>query len=71
MCRAGDLNNDSKNDVAIGAPDFDDPIVGSDAGKAWIMCCCPIPEFDNRVFVAAPASMGIPIIIYGRRRRKR
>ncbi|MBU4031959.1 MAG: integrin alpha, partial [Candidatus Thermoplasmatota archaeon] len=71
VCKAGDLDCDGNNDIAIGAPHFDviSPSM-ADAGKAWIMSCfCPIPEFSTEL-IAIFIPFGLSVIIF-RRRRKR
>ena len=71
VCKAGDLDDDGNNDVAIGAPHFDTTAPSmTDAGKGWIMCVCPIPEFSIPVFVMAFNMILVSIMIYRRKRRR-
>ena len=70
VCKAGDLDDDGNNDVAIGAPHFDTTTPSmTDAGKGWIMCVYPIPEFTIPGFVMTFNTILVSIMIYRRKRR--
>jgi hypothetical protein len=72
VCKAGDLDNDGNNDVAIGAPHFDTTSPSmTDAGKGWIMCTvCPISEFSIPGVVIILNILVVSMVFRSRRKKK-
>jgi len=70
VCEAGDVDNNGYNDVIVGAPDRDRTTPDlSDSGWAQLLSVVPVPEFSAEMVAILPPIVGVPLIIYRRKRK--
>jgi hypothetical protein len=69
VCKAGNIDDDAYNDVIVGAPDKG-PSSADSTGWSQVLCVIiPVPEFTAEMVAIIPPAVGLPLVVYRRRRK--